>query len=197
MPELPCQRPISQGVLDRISLKDGRSVNLRQIDPRDAHALQAFVRALSPTSRAQRFHVGIRELSAYALRYLTNVDQKRHVAIVATRDDTRDPLPVIVADARYVELKERAGAEVAIAVADEWQGLGLGTRMLRQLIGTAMHQGMTHLSGAIVHDNACMLELARRLGATVTSAAGNAHACLALHGDRALPQSVCLDHQTL
>src|SRR5205814_7875087 len=77
-------------LIDRLLLADGRSVVMRPVLPQDAQAEQLFVRGLSATSRVLRFHIGIRELAPDMLRALTDIDQRRHVAIVAQRDDEDD-----------------------------------------------------------------------------------------------------------
>lgn len=145
---------------DRLTLADGRSVKLRPLQARDADAEQRFVRALSPTSRLLRFHLGIRELSPQTLRELTQIDQRRHVAVVA---ETEDP-GVIVADARYVLLDDRDDAEFAIAVADEWQGAGLGRQLMAWLLRHAQQHGVHSLFGDVLLDNHRMIAMVREAG---------------------------------
>src|SRR2546425_13125765 len=65
-------------------LADGTRVTLRHIRPTDAEALREGFNRLSVESRYRRFFSGISELSDETLRYLTEVDGKDHVAIVAT-----------------------------------------------------------------------------------------------------------------
>ena len=148
---------------DQIELNDGRRVVLAPVHPQDAPAERAFVGALSLTSRYRRFHFGLRELSPEASRAMTEIDQHHHVAFVARPSD--DATAAIVADARYVLRADSADAEFAIAVADEWQGAGLGRALLQRLAAHARQQGVRRLFGDVLWGNPAMLALLRGLGA--------------------------------
>jgi GNAT superfamily N-acetyltransferase len=156
---------------DRIALADGRSVTVRPLQAQDADAEQHFVRSLSPGSRVLRFHLGIRELSPETLRALTQIDQRRHVAVVAQGDE--DP-EAIVADARYVLLDDGDEAEFAIAVADEWQGAGLGRQLMAWLMQHARRNGVRALFGDVLHDNHRMIAMVRDAGGRFVRHPGDA-----------------------
>jgi len=145
---------------ERLRLPGGRAVLLRPIGPQDAEAEQAFVAGLSLDSRHKRFHIGLHRLSPDLLRRLTNVDQHDHVALVATAKDR------LVADARYVRSEEAPDeAEFAIAVADDWQSLGLGRTLMARLAMHAEARGIKALFGDVLAQNRRMLVLMRGLGA--------------------------------
>jgi acetyltransferase len=101
------------------------------------------------------------------------------VALVAeTVDDLR-----IVADARYVLDDATGTGEFAIAVADEWQGLGLGSRLMQRLLAQARRAGLARLCGDVLSDNEPMLALMRRLEARLAPDPEDAslyRVCLAL-----------------
>lgn len=158
-------------LIDTLRLADGRSVALRPVLPHDAAAEGEFVSTLSPQSRRLRFHGAVSRLPESALAALTQVDQYQHVALVAQALDD-DGRPHIVADARYVRDRHddghpASGAEFAIAVADAWQGAGLGRALMQRLARHARGQGLTHLHGTVLTDNTPMLTLMQRLGATM------------------------------
>jgi acetyltransferase len=157
---------------DRFQLADGRHVFVRPIEPGDAEAEQAFVRRLSLVSRQRRFHIGIRELAPQTLRQFTEVDQRRHVAIVAQAFGRETPL--IVADARYVRNDDDDDAEFAIAVADDWQGQGLGTGLLRRLAQEARRANVRRLYGEVLHGNEPMIAMLKREGARLATLPGDA-----------------------
>jgi acetyltransferase len=160
-------------LVDRIVLADGRSLVVRPVGAHDAEAEQAFVRALSPDSRRRRFHVGLAELPTWLLRAMTEVDQLGHVAVVAESLD-EDDRPTIVADARYVFGERPGEAEFALAVADEWQGLGVGRDLLRRLLRYAARRGIAELYGDVLHGNLPMLGLVRSLGGHFEPSPGDA-----------------------
>jgi len=164
---------------ERVTLANGRSLHLRPVGPRDVGAEQAFVAGLSPIARFRRFHFGLNELPAALLRSFVSADQQTHVALVAeTVDDLR-----IVADARYVLDGTARTGEFAIAVADEWQGLGLGSRLMQRLVAQARRAGLARLCGDVLADNEPMLALLRRLEARLApdpEDASLSRVCLAL-----------------
>ncbi len=55
-------------------------------------------------------------------------------------------------------------AELAIAVADDWQRRGVGRGLLEDLRPRAVAAGVRHLAMSVLSDNTAMLGLARQLG---------------------------------
>lgn len=159
--------------IDRVELDDGRSVIVRPVLPRDAQAEQAFLAGLSAATRRRRFHLAVNELPPALLREFTEVDQFSHVALVAATVGA-DGAPALVADARYVIDGARARADFAVAVADAWQGIGLGEALLRRLLQQARRSGIRRLGGDVQVDNDPMLRLARKLGARIHRVPGDA-----------------------
>jgi acetyltransferase len=153
-------------LIDRVVLDDGRSVTVRPVLPQDVDAEQAFVGALTPLSRRRRFHLGVAALPDDLLRRFTEVDFRSHVALVAEAR-RRDDEPVLVADARYVVLDDRAAAEFAVVIADAWQGVGLGRELLRRLARHALRDRIRTFEGEVLADNAPMLALVASLGGRV------------------------------
>lgn len=144
-----------------LQLTDGSEVVVRPIGPDDASLLQAFVRRLSARSRSFRFFVALAELSATQLDRLVNVDPARDLALVAL--SRRQEGTAIVAEARYA-LALDDDAEFAIAVADDFQGGGLGRHLVKRLLATAWRRGVRRLFGEIKSDNRAMLAFAMQLG---------------------------------
>jgi acetyltransferase len=168
--ELPAYRihHYPAGLIDRLNLPGNRAVVLRPVLPQDAQAEQRFVVALSLASRHKRFHVGLRQLSEATLKQMTEIDYRQHVALVAQVFDERqapDAEVQIVADARYVRLAGTNEAEFAVAVADDWQSLGLGRALMARLARHAKAQGLAALVGDVLPENRRMLVLMRGLGA--------------------------------
>jgi len=160
-------------VAGRAALSDGRVVDIDPISPRDFTAERAFVSALSLSSRYRRFHFGLRELSPEQAHAMTELDPQHEVAFVARPASTGDDAP-IVADARYVLRADSADAEFAIAVADDWQGAGLGRELLQRLAAHARSHGVTRLFGDVLWGNNPMLALVRKLGGRIGRSGGDA-----------------------
>lgn len=168
----PAWRDFTLGTFGRVIVADGRCVRVRPIHPSDAAAEQAFVTTLSPRSRLLRFHGALKQLPAPVLQAMTAVDFEDHVALVAEAG-CDDGAARLVADARYV--RDGAGqAEFAVAVADDWQGLGLGRELLQRLGSHARTHGIRRLTGSVLGDNEPMLALMRNLGARLRLDPGDA-----------------------
>jgi GNAT superfamily N-acetyltransferase len=143
------------------TLRDGTRVEIRPISPEDRGDLAAGVSRMSPDSRYRRFHARTGELSEAELDYLTDVDHHDHEALVALVPETREGIGV----ARFVRLPEdHEVAEFAVAVADDWQGRGVGTALLRELTERARQEGVSRFSALILSDNRPMLDLVAELG---------------------------------
>jgi GNAT superfamily N-acetyltransferase len=164
----PARRPSAAD--DLIELGDGRRLRLAPVTPQDASAERSFVEALSQSSRYRRFHFGLRELTPEQSRAMTEIDQHHHVAFVA-RPESEAP---IVADARYVRRADSADAEFAIAVADAWQGAGLGRELLKRLAAHARAHGVGCLFGDVLWGNGPMIGLVRSLGGRLRRNPGDA-----------------------
>lgn len=157
LPRDPCG-PVLQA--DRLWLHDGRSVRIRPVHAGDAEAEGRFVEALSPATRRLRFHGALNRLPPALLRAMTAVDPCVQTVLVAEAD------ALLVADARYVLDDDHPhAAEFAIAVADAWQGGGLGRALMARLADHARERGLRLLFGEVLDHNHRMLGLMESLGA--------------------------------
>src|SRR5256885_5149005 len=105
-----------------LTLPGGTCVRVRPIAPEDKPLLVEGLRRLSPESAFRRFMSPKVSFSEAELRYLTEVDQHDHIALVAVDADDAAQL---IAVARCVRVAPDT-ADIAVVVGDPWQGLGLG-----------------------------------------------------------------------
>lgn len=145
---------------DRLS--DGTPILIRPIRPEDAAMEQRFVRSLSERSRYFRFMEHIRELSTAMLIRFTQIDYDRELALVAVNDGEGEQ--EMLAVARFVTNPDRQTCEFAIAVADSWQGKGVGRRLMECLLDAARAHGLKRMDGQVLAQNRGMLALMERLG---------------------------------
>jgi nucleotide-binding universal stress UspA family protein/RimJ/RimL family protein N-acetyltransferase len=146
-----------------VTLRDGARVVLRPIAPEDRQVLAASFDRLSEESRYRRFLTSKDKLSAAELDYLVDVDHKNHEAIVAIDPVTGEGLGV----ARYVRSGDDAElAEVAVTVADDWQGRGLGRALLGRLTYRARREGVRRFSALVQGENRASLGLLEGAGET-------------------------------
>jgi GNAT superfamily N-acetyltransferase len=138
------------------TLRDGTDVVIRPIRADDKELLRRGFLRLSPESRYRRFFAAKHDLSPAELRYLTEVDGIRHFALGATTADGRDGLAV----ARFIQLDGEPGvADAAIAVADEYQGKGLGSLLFQRLVAAAAERGVLRFRCEMLGSNQGMAEL--------------------------------------
>jgi RimJ/RimL family protein N-acetyltransferase len=148
---------------------DGRRFAIRRMRRDDRVLYEAGVAALSERSRYLRFASPISKLSTRLVDQLMDLDDHRHVAYVALTPDRRTLLGV----ARYVRLADDPNAaEVAIAIADEWQRVGVGALLLNRLIGHAHRSGIHSLVAVTLSENHGAKALARDAGFAARGPAG-------------------------
>jgi len=146
-----------------ITLRDGARVMLRSIAPEDKPLLAAIFDRLSEESRYRRFFTTKTQLSTAELDYFVDLDHTDHEAIVAIDRSSGEGLGV----ARYIRSNEDPhAAEVAVTVADDWQGRGLGRALLDRLTYRARRAGVRRFSAMVQSDNPASLGLLAGVGAT-------------------------------
>ncbi len=120
-------------------------VRIRSLHRNDGHVLDRIMAGMSSRSRYQRFHWQKPHLTESDRRFLTDVDGRDHIALVAF-DGSGDPLGV----ARAIRHKTDArSAEVAAAVVDASQRRGLGmdlvARLARKAAGAGIERFVAHV----------------------------------------------------
>ncbi|MEM1043153.1 MAG: GNAT family N-acetyltransferase [Bacteroidota bacterium] len=149
----------------RLRLDDGRPVVLRPVQPSDAPLLKRGLDRLSDASRLTRFFSPLDHLSEQQLDYLTDVDQRTHVAWGAL--DLSGDEPVGLGIGRFVQLPQEPGvAEVALTVADEAQRHGLGSRLLAVLFHQARCRRIATFRAVLMAQNRPLARYAQMIGGT-------------------------------
>ena len=143
-------------------LVNGTPVAVRPMRPDDMPLEADFARHLSKETRYDRFMVTLSELSSAKLKYLTDVDQVRHVALVATAD--RAGQQILVGVVRYIVDPVGTGCEFAVVVDDAWQRSGLAGILMHALMDVARSRGLTTMEGIVLARNTRMLKFMRQLG---------------------------------
>jgi RimJ/RimL family protein N-acetyltransferase len=143
-------------------LPDGASILVRPIRPDDKRMLEDGLRHLSDESVQRRFLTLKRSFSRSELQYLTEVNGRDHVALVA--EYPGDPARRLIAVARFVRLADDpTTAEAAIVVADDWHRRGVGTQLAEQLAAEARRAGIRRFTATMASDNVAAHRLMRRL----------------------------------
>ena len=172
----------------RLTLVDGRSVAVRACREGDADGIAALIGGLSVESRAMRFGAargGLSSEEARAMAAPPGPDGTGLVALAGT-----DP-EQIVAIARYHGEPGASEAELSVAVADAWHGLGLGTGLVEQLRVCAAADGLDALWAFVRQDNWRMRGVFRGLGGDVheMGAPGECLVRIGVHADDAMEEA--------
>jgi GNAT superfamily N-acetyltransferase len=126
---------------------------IRPIRPDDKGMLSDGLRRLSLQSVQRRFLTPKRSFSRAELRYLTEVDGRDHVALVA-ENPCADPSRRLIAVARFVRTgAEPDTAEIAVTVGDAWQGRGLGSVLGTHLAHLARNRGIWTFTATMASEN--------------------------------------------
>jgi len=144
-----------------VTLRNGSRMRVRPIRPDDAARLQALYARLSFDTVYHRFFAPKRTLPAALALELATLDHNRRLALVAAPDDGVDP--PLIAVARYAVIPDGTdAAETAMVVEDAWQRLGVGTRLLHDLLQAAEARGIRTFRADVLATNQRMLRLLRR-----------------------------------
>jgi acetate---CoA ligase (ADP-forming) len=137
-----------------VVLRDGSTVHLRPTGPGDVEGIATFLSDLSPDARWFRF-LGSGLQEDRVARELV----ARGTGLVAVAG----PEETVVAHAIFVpETRDRA--ELAFAVADDWQGRGIATLLLAHLAQLAEASGVATFSAWVHPANDRMLRVFRDSG---------------------------------
>ncbi len=151
-------------------LRNGNHYKIRPLHPHDAQMLQALVRGLSQESRYFRFISSMRELPDRMLARFTLIDYDREMAMVAVFPErVGNPeggfteTERIIGVSRYATNPDKSTCEFSLLIADEYNGQGLGTRLMLSIIDIARSKGLTSMEGLVLSNNSGMLKLMRSL----------------------------------
>ena len=143
-------------------LPDGAQILIRPIRSDDKRFLEDGLRQLSDESVHRRFLSPKRSFSRAELRYLTEVDGRDHVALVA--EYPGEPVRRLIAVGRFVRLaQDPDAAEVAIVVSDDWQRRGVGSLFAERLAAEARRLGVKRFTATMASDNVAAHRLMDRL----------------------------------
>lgn len=147
-------------------LKNGMAATIRSVRPSDKELLvEAFSNLESETIYTRFFHAKT-SLTDAELARITEPDFVKEVGLVATID--RADKEVVIGAARYVMLpagrEEECSAEVAFLVEEDYQGLGIASRLLGHLVRIAREQGVKRFEAEVLARNSAMLAVFRRSG---------------------------------
>jgi acetyltransferase len=160
-------RPYPDRYVSAFQLSNGSVVCIRPIRPEDEPAMVKFHKRLSDSTVYMRYLGFLRLEQRIAHERLTSicfVNYDREMALVAERSAYQTGENEIVAVGRLTKSHGRNDAEVAVLVQDDFQRLGLGSELLRRLVGVARDEKLDRVFGVMGASNAVMQRIAARAG---------------------------------
>ena len=148
------------------TLRDGRTVEIRAQRPQDREGMHAAIAQSSSGSLHRRFFAVRREFSEKETDYFLDIDFVNHVALVAEANDAGQP--TIVGGGRYVVVQP-GQAEVAFLIIDAYQGLGIGSALMRHLATLGREAGLHEFIAEVLSENAPMLNVFERSGLAMST----------------------------
>ncbi len=167
--ELPMRPATYPDELERwIDLPDGQSVFLRPLKLTDEALLKALFYKLSPESIHYRFFQLLKSMPHEKLQEFLRIDYEADMAFVVLTSSV-DEDAEMVGIAHYLRDPRTNFADAAFLVRDDWQGRGLGTRLMGALVEAARRQGIAGFTADVLARNAAMLRVFHNSGYPVES----------------------------
>ncbi len=146
-------------------LRDGRTVLLRPIKPEDEPLWLEMFQNFSEESIRYRFFSIIKDTPHEVRVRYCNIDYDREIGIVAelTDEGRRRILGVV----RLIIEPDGKTGEIAFIVADPWQGLGLGSKMVDYMIEICKDKKLGTIYAMMLSDNYRAIKLVKKMGFTL------------------------------
>jgi acetyltransferase len=101
----------------------------------------------------------------------TLIDYDREMALVAVykertpgADGEFTETERMIGVSRYIANPDLTSCEFSLVVDDEFNGQGLGSRLMLSIMDVARHKGLSEIDGLVLVKNAGMLKLMKNLG---------------------------------
>ncbi|HYA93368.1 MAG TPA: GNAT family N-acetyltransferase, partial [Thermodesulfobacteriota bacterium] len=145
-------------------LPAGTEILLRPIRPEDEPLERELLSSLSEESMRMRFFRMIKEITHEMLVRFCNIDYDRDIAIVAEIKENEKRR--IVGIGRVMREHDLKSGEIGVLVHDDFQGKGLGYKLMEMLIGIAKEKGIEELRGVALTENTRILRMVREFDFT-------------------------------
>ena len=150
----------------RLTLKNGERVFLRPVLESDSHLLVELFEKMSPHSIWLRFLRHLDCLPEEMVCRFTHVNYTSQFALIAMVNENGKNS--IIAVARYANEPEEDATDLAVAVRDDWQHLGLGKSLLVKIIEIARQHDISRFTGMMDPKNNIIRQILLELGYGVT-----------------------------
>lgn len=159
--------PYPKQYVQDFTLKNGQLAVLRPIRPEDEPLEAEMIASFSRQTQYFRYFGYMSHISKELLRRSTQIDYYREISIIAEVQE--EGKKMMAGEVRLLADAQNEMAEFAIAVADRWQGIGLGSKLTDYIIEIACERGIRKIYANVLKANAVMAEMFRRRNFTLAS----------------------------
>jgi acetyltransferase len=163
----PAIRPYPRKYVKSWTTEASGEFMIRPIRPEDESLVVDFHGRLSNETVYQRYFTKLGYEQRVAHERLVRVcftDYDREIGLVAERLDPETNKLCIAGIARLIRLHNSNTAEFSLIVADDYQGIGLGTEMVRRIIEVGRAEGVDRIVAEILGANGGMVRICQELG---------------------------------
>ena len=163
----PAIRPYPSQYVSAYRMKDGTPVTIRPIRPEDEPLMVRFHTTLSKRSVYLRYFCSLSLSTRVEHERLVRIcfgNYDRGIALVADRKNPETGENEILGVGRLSGMHDRTEGEAAVLVTDEWQGRGLGTQLLSQVVRVGREEKYSRLTAEILRDNLATQTIFKKVG---------------------------------
>ena len=151
--------------------KDGTKLLVRPIEPTDEEMLSDMFYDLSDQTIINRFFSMLKSMPHRRLQEFCVIDYEDEMSLVVLHG--KRPKQKMVGVGSYHMNPSTKRAEIAFLVADDWQGRGIGTYLMKELVKIARAKRIRGLTAEVLRDNVAMIALMHKAGVTPRSSIVN------------------------
>ncbi|MCK5562703.1 GNAT family N-acetyltransferase, partial [Candidatus Bathyarchaeota archaeon] len=143
-------------------LKDGHEILFRPIKPEDEPLWLEMFQSFSDEAIRYSFFQLLKETPHEVRVRYCNIDYDREIAIVPVTKE--DGTTKILGVGRLTIEPDGKTGEIAFIVRDNWQGLGLGAKLVDYVIEIAVEMGIKKIIAIIMNENHRAIKLVEKMG---------------------------------
>ena len=150
-----------------LAMEQKIEVGIRSIQVSDEPMMVKFHRMLSDRTVYLRYFCSLSFSTRTDHQRLSRIcfaDGKREIVLVALHTEAKSGEQIIVAVGRINLADDEKEGEIAVLVADDYQGHGIATQLLTKLLELARARGIKRLNAEMLRDNITMQTIFKRFG---------------------------------